>query len=388
MVAALAGFVVYMKDRQHYFTAFHLVAGFCVLSALVSATVSQYPQVALLKAGSLLLLFLYAATGARLAVMGQEQSFLRGLLLSSELIVYILSISYLAVGNELFDNSNSLGAIIGCFAVPVMLWGVIIADSTLVRRRRTLALLVGLLLLLSSYARAAIVGTLVASLFLCIGLRQFRLLIKGVAITVIFATFVALVLPRPENPTDSVIEAFFYKSGAQEDVLNSRRTAWNQTSKVIQQNPWFGSGFGTSINREGVPLASGGLFASAPQATREHGSSYLEIAEWQGLLGVLPFVLILVLMAMNVGRVFLWLRRTSNTQSLAGLMGALVAAGLAHAAFEDWMFAVGYYLTVFFWCAAFILVDVTPPREPSPDAAKARASYAWPRGVTVVTPGR
>ncbi len=38
----------------------------------------------------------------------------------------------------------------------------------------------------------------------------------------------------------------------------------------------------------------------------------------------------------------------------------MLAAGLAHAAFEDWMFAVGYYLSVFFWAMAFILVDLLP----------------------------
>jgi hypothetical protein len=30
--------------------------------------------------------------------------------------------------------------------------------------------------------------------------------------------------------------------------------------------------------------------------------------------------------------------------------------------FEDWLFAVGYYLCVFFWSCAFALVDLAPPR--------------------------
>jgi len=38
-----------------------------------------------------------------------------------------------------------------------------------------------------------------------------------------------------------------------------------------------------------------------------------------------------------------------------------LAAGLVHAAFEDWLFAAGYYLCVFFWTLAFIMVDVLPP---------------------------
>ena len=39
---------------------------------------------------------------------------------------------------------------------------------------------------------------------------------------------------------------------------------------------------------------------------------------------------------------------------------AIVLSGLVHATFEDWMFAVGYYICVFFWVIAFILVDLAP----------------------------
>jgi len=41
-------------------------------------------------------------------------------------------------------------------------------------------------------------------------------------------------------------------------------------------------------------------------------------------------------------------------------MAAVVAAGLVHAAFEDWLFAVGYYLCIFFWIFAFAMIDVLP----------------------------
>jgi len=38
----------------------------------------------------------------------------------------------------------------------------------------------------------------------------------------------------------------------------------------------------------------------------------------------------------------------------------VVTAGLIHAAFEDWLFAVGYYICVFFWTFAFALDDLIP----------------------------
>jgi len=35
----------------------------------------------------------------------------------------------------------------------------------------------------------------------------------------------------------------------------------------------------------------------------------------------------------------------------------VVIAGLVNAGFEDWLFAMGYYLCVVFWGLAFVLVD-------------------------------
>src|SRR3954470_23805749 len=55
-VAAVVGVAIYLKDATHHFKVFHLVALFCMLSAVVSAFVSQYPAESRLKAASLSLL--------------------------------------------------------------------------------------------------------------------------------------------------------------------------------------------------------------------------------------------------------------------------------------------------------------------------------------------
>src|SRR5207237_6833433 len=91
--------------------------------------------------------------------------------------------------------------------------------------------------------------------------------------------------------------------------------------------------------------------------TREHGNSYLAISEWVGLLGVLPFFTLVFLTVRNVGRAVMWMRRTGQVDSPIVPLTAVLAAGLVHATFEDWMFAVGYYLCVFFWSFAFVLND-------------------------------
>src|ERR1039458_1878857 len=84
-VGALGGFVIWIKSpRPRHFGPFHLVAAFCVFSALVSALVSEIPRTALLKVSSLFLLFLYASSGARAAIAGREKKFMSGLVLACE----------------------------------------------------------------------------------------------------------------------------------------------------------------------------------------------------------------------------------------------------------------------------------------------------------------
>jgi hypothetical protein len=44
VVAAFAGFVMWMRERRHSYDAFHLVALFCVAAALVQRSSPQTPQ--------------------------------------------------------------------------------------------------------------------------------------------------------------------------------------------------------------------------------------------------------------------------------------------------------------------------------------------------------
>ena len=72
---AIVGLIVWVTATRGKFRTVHLVAAFCILTAFVSASVSQYSQMALLKALSLTLLLVYCAFGARLAALGRERRF-------------------------------------------------------------------------------------------------------------------------------------------------------------------------------------------------------------------------------------------------------------------------------------------------------------------------
>lgn len=384
VVAALVGYVVYMKDRNHHFGAFHLIAFLCVLAALVSAVISAYPEQAVLKALSLLLLFLYAASGGRLAILGREDRFLARLLLGCELLVYATALCYFGLHLELFDNPNSLGAVMGVVAVPLMLWGVFVSEGRGQRRRRLFAFLLALFLLFFSLARAGIVAGVIACVLLCFVLHRHRALMKGTAAALaLFALTIAVSPPRPDQG-GSVAAVFLYKGHREEGVLGSRRTPWQRTLVVIQQHPWFGSGFGTSSTwaRAGAVAEK---YESAPQAIREHGNSYLAIIEWVGMLGVFPFFTLILLTVVNIGRVLAWTRRTRDALPAALPLAVIVAAGLIHAAFEDWLFAVGYYLCVFFWPLAFALVDLLPRSQPASELSPVWTAPYVP-GFGVVAP--
>jgi hypothetical protein len=46
-----------------------------------------------------------------------------------------------------------------------------------------------------------------------------------------------------------------------------------------------------------------------------------------------------------------------------------------HAIFEDWMFAAGYYLTLFFWTSAFVIPDFLPRRRSAQPAFVRSAAH-------------
>ena len=56
-------------------------------------------------------------------------------------------------------------------------------------------------------------------------------------------------------------------------------------------------------------------------------------------------------------RTVFWLWKTGNPSHGAVPLAMVIIAGTIHAVFEDWLFAAGYYLCVFYWSMAFVFVD-------------------------------
>ena len=365
-VGAVVGLLMVLKGRQRQFGLFHAIALFAILAATVSAAVSRYPTSALLKASSLFLLFLYAASGARLAVVGRETRFVAGLVVGCEILVTVLAVLYLAFGANLLGNPNSLGAIMGAVAAPVLLWGALAAKDAFARRRRLFMFALCLYLLFHSHARAGMIAAAFSCGLLCIGLRRYRFLIAGVAITTVLLSTLALVQPKEFfESASSVTSDVVYKGLRESGVLASRESPWKLAVDSIRTHFWFGTGFGTPDKRTRVSQRFSTLSLNS-QVTSEFGSSYLAITTWVGMMGVLPFFALLVVLSGKVLRTVAWMLRTGDASHPAIPLAMIVVAGMLHAIFEDWMFAPGYYLCVFFWCMAFVLVDLAPLRATQP----------------------
>ena len=348
-----------MRMGVQRYHPFHLAALFCVGSAMVSAMVSALPQFSLMKVASLFLLFLYGASGARL-VLRDPDRFFRGLLLACEFSVYVSAFCYLVLGLEIWGNANSLGAVEGVVGAPLLLWGALTAPTKNLQIRRAVGCLGALYLVYFTVTRAAMLAAALSMLTLLVGLRRNKLIVQALVGAGCIVAITAIAMPTHfDDMKSSFVEGVIYKGHQNEGLMGSRMKPWQVATQVIQENPFFGSGFGTSASGD-KPFGEGGKYSSNSFTNREHGSSYLAITEWVGLLGILPFIALIALTMQAIARVFFFLRQSGDASHYSIPLMMVVLAGLVHAGFEDWLFAVGYYLTVLFWVFAFLLLDLVP----------------------------
>ena len=386
---AAVGYIVWTKNPRRPFGSLHLIAFFCICAAFVSATVSSYIQMASLKALSLFLLFTYCASGARLAALDREDRFFRGLLWGCEIAVYITAICYFGLGQSVWGNPNSLGVAMSVGTFPILLWGWLNSDGPAVKFRRLVALLLCTYLVHFSMARAAMISVALVTLIFCFCLHQYKLLVKVVALVLLLIAVTGMLAPETlYKSLGGLKDAVLYKGNKENGILASRRSPWEKSIASIKEHPLFGTGYGTSPTGED-PGLNFGRFASSAETSREHGSSYMTIAEWVGLLGGVPFVALLAVTVANVWRVCLWMRRTADPRHYSIPLAMVVLAGMIHANFEDWLFAVGYYLCVYFWVFAFLLADFVPDAVVVPVAGVvSRASRPSPAALGAIVPNR
>lgn len=361
-VGGLVGVVKWGARREkHTFSVIHLVAMLCVVAALATGMVSAKMQFSVLKSLSLFLVFLYASCGARIALANREGMFFRGLVSACEAVSFLSGVCYILLRFPLFGNPNSLGAIMGVAVVPVLAWGFLVSEDRATRHRRILALCVALYLLLISLSRAGLLASAVTLTVMCLTLGRTKLLVQGALAIIFLIAVLGVVQPsKIDSLADSLTQQLIYKGKMEQGILGSRKTPWQDTVAALKESPWFGSGFGT--DRVSAPAISDSVYRTIEGTGREHGSSYMALLQYVGLLGAVPFAILLLLVLANIVRTCVWMRRTRNPRSYAVPLAMVCLAGLIHAAFEDWMFAAGFYLSLFFWTSAILLSDFLPRR--------------------------
>jgi len=227
------------------------------------------------------------------------------------------------------------------------------------RRRRSIALAICGCLLYVSVCRAAIVAVFAVLVSITVALRRPGLVVKAFFVGFLFIEIMAVGNPSKVGDwADSMAGRFIFKKfGTKNGVLGSRLSPWEDTIAAVKQHPWFGTGFGTSeMGSEQSPFRESNVY-TVFGTNREHGSSYLAMAEYMGMLGILPFLLLLALAMGGVFRMLRWIQRTGRLSHCGVPFALITLAGLIHAGFEDWLFAPGSYLCVFFWISAFLLID-------------------------------
>jgi O-antigen ligase len=365
-VGAFVGAALWMRGREQSFGAIHLAALFASAAALVSAMVSGDPTDSLLKVLSVFLLFLYGSTGARLAIAGRAWLFTRGILRACEFTVYATALAYSA-GWPIWGNPNSLGAVMGAAAMPVLFWGFVTAETRNEKYRMLLLVVTCAILLYVALSRASIIAAAASVVGLCICLRRQKLLVEAFFFLALLVGVAGVIEPEHfERAASSVSNELLYKNKTGQEVLTSRQSPWEETIASLKKHPWVGTGWGTSDmgskKKVAVISLSEGIY-TLEGTNREHGNSYLALAEYVGIVGLVPFGFLLFLVLRMVLMVCLWMRRTSNPAHPAVPMAMVLLACLVHAFFEDWMVAPGYYMCVFFWTLVFLLNDLMPERQ-------------------------
>jgi hypothetical protein len=337
------------KVNRVPFNHFHLLGLFAVVAAFASAMVSVNPPMTVLKSLSLAALFVYGSVGARSLWARNPEPFVRKMVWLAEALVYFTAICYSA-SFAVWGNPNSLGLVMGCICWPVLLWRFMLPATRREYPRRLIALLVCGALLVLSLSRASMIAASLISMFLLVGARRYRTLALGVSLFAMILLSMFLVMPERFQDAS---ETLMYKKGDRGNVMDSRQKPWERSLRSFREHPWLGLGFGAADNSTDRRFT----YVTQGQLTRERGSSYLTMLETTGILGTLPCALLILALMREIWRVFFWLRRTGSVNQASVVAAAIILGGLVNALFEDWLLAVGYYMSVIFWVLALSLRD-------------------------------
>ena len=183
-------------------------------------------------------------------------------------------------------------------------------------------------------SRAALFSLLAASAVVLFSLRKNQKIGNGV---VIIAIIFALLLPSAGFITSRVVEKHRQREEMGKGILDSRNDKIYYRLREFWEHPLQGVGF-ASIDPE-----LGDEF-NPVTGTIEPGSSWLCVLSMSGLLGFIPFLMIVIRALINLKRV-----RKRERESAYFLIVGLFTFILLHMLFEGYLFSAGSPLCLLTW---------------------------------------
>lgn len=229
----------------------------------------------------------------------------------------------------IFWNPNTQGLIAMLCIFPALWWWQVERDS--VRKFvLTLGVLLSVVVILIAGSRASFVGSVVGAM----AWLWLRVRISGLSLILLSLATVFVIWLGQANPLLGRVLQF--------SVDADRLLLWQRAVELGMRSPIWGVGLGAS---DALFAADRPYLLSIGMATSGSHSSYLRMFVDLGLLGVgFGFLMFIVVL----GRVFTAAPNTRRDSMVVFLTSAVIA-GLANAAFEDWLFGFGSGSTPIMW---------------------------------------
>jgi O-antigen ligase len=242
-----------------------------------------------------------------------------------------------------FGNPNSLG-LCAALVLPVLLW-----RFEEYPRRAWALLPLGvctLYVLGASKSRASLAAALAGVVFY-LGLRKAKLLLVGAVVLAMVGAVVAAYFPED---LDNLVGDYVYKGRF--SLLESRLEQWSKSIGYIRER-WF-VGYGLGVSPGVSPEWE--LSASAWRALRARGSSVLAVWEETGAAGL---VMLTAFPALVMFKALRFLKGSGRADG--GRVRRITAltccaiVGTGNLLFEEWVLAPGFFASIVFWLALFLL---------------------------------
>ena len=226
--------------------------------------------------------------------------------------------------------------------------------------------ILGIIPLLASGSRAAILATIAGIAFLLTRHKP----ILGIGVIVLCATLIYGFISRGRNldsSSDSLTGAI-----SQKGDLNSRAELWESRIAEFKSSPIIGIGMGMGNDSKSYKDQNGGLHV-------EPGSSYLALLSMTGLLGTISFFLTAGILILR----FIASRQICELdKDILSVVGIYLAV---HGVAEGWVLAFGSPLCLLFWLwlgrvGDFVTQSVTAKVKPNarkPHLARTFRNRAW-----------